>query len=381
MLSHKLRTPLTPVLALASSLAERTDLPSGLREEMETIRRNTALEATLIDDLLDVTRISRGKLQLNLHDLNLNDLLRNAVEVCRPDIEAKQIIVDLELGAARAFVQGDAARLQQVFWNLIKNGVKFTPAGGRVTVRSSDQGEDEIRVEVIDTGIGIDAEVLPRIFDAFEQGATSITRQFGGLGLGLAISKALVEAHHGRISVGSEGPGTGACFSVELRSVVPEATHSAQPINGAGTAVGSLRILLVEDHADSAKVMQRLLRKAGHVVETAPSVTAGLRAFESAVAPFDLLISDLGLPDGSGLDLMRELAGRPNPVRAIALSGFGTEDDVQRSLAAGFAAHLTKPVPMATLRRVIAQVATGPAPETTSSAAEAGAEPVAAPAE
>jgi two-component system CheB/CheR fusion protein len=376
MLSHELRTPLTPVLALASSLAERTDLPAGLREDLEMIRRNTALEATLIDDLLDVTRISRGKLQLNVHDLNLNDLLRNAVEVCRPDTDAKQITVDLELGATRAFVQGDAARLQQVFWNLIKNAVKFTPAGGRVAVRSSDLGEDEIRVDVIDTGIGIDAEVLPRIFDAFEQGASSITRQFGGLGLGLAISKALVEAHHGRISVTSDGPGTGACFSVELRTVEPEAVHSAQPTDGAGTAVGSLRILLVEDHADSAKVMQRLLRKAGHVVETAPSVNAGLRAFESAALPFDLLISDLGLPDGSGLDLMRELARRPSRVRAIALSGFGTEDDVQRSLAAGFAAHLTKPVPMATLRRVIAQVARGPMPEGASTTPEAVAAPV-----
>ena len=360
MLSHELRTPLTPVLALASSLAERSDLPPGLHEDLEMIRRNTALEATLIDDLLDVTRISRGKLQLNLHDLDLNDLLGNAVEICLPDTEGKQITVDLELNATRRFVQGDAARLQQVFWNLIKNAVKFTPAGGRVCVRSADLTESEIRVEVIDTGIGIDPELLPRIFDAFEQGASSITRQFGGLGLGLAISKALVEAHQGRITAHSGGPGTGATFGVELRTVVPARTQSDRPHDGADAVEHRLHILLVEDHADSAKVMQRLLRKAGHDVETAPSVAAALRTFEAAETPFDLLISDLGLPDGSGHDLMRELARRPNPIRAIALSGFGTEEDVQRSLAAGFAAHLTKPVPMATLRQMITQVAGAP---------------------
>jgi CheY-like chemotaxis protein len=231
-----------------------------------------------------------------------------------------------------------------------------------VTVRSTDLGDDEIRVEVVDTGIGIDAELLPRIFDAFEQGASSITRQFGGLGLGLAISKALVEAHQGRITAHSDGPGTGSTFGVEMRTVVPASTQALSPRDGAAAIEHRLRILLVEDHADSAKVMQRLLRKAGHDVETAPSVAAALRAFEGAAAPFDLLVSDLGLPDGSGHDLMRELARRPNPVRAIALSGFGTEEDVQRSLAAGFAAHLTKPVPMATLRQMIAQVAASPEP-------------------
>jgi two-component system CheB/CheR fusion protein len=339
MLSHELRTPLTPVLALASSLAERRDLPPPLREDLETIRRNTALEATLIDDLLDVTRISRGKLQLNLQDLDVNDLLRNAVEICRPDTEGKQITVELELTAARHFVQGDAARLQQVFWNLIKNAVKFTPAGGTVCVRSYDLGEDELRVEVIDSGIGIDADVLPRIFDAFEQGATSITRQFGGLGLGLAISKALVEAHHGRISADSDGPGTGARFGVELRTVAPAVSDAAEPSDGAEPVERGLHILRVVDHTGSARVMQRLLRKSGHDVETAPSVALAMRAIDSAAEPFDMLVSDLGLPDGSGLDIMHELTRRGCPPRAIALSGFGTEEDVHRSLAAGFAAH------------------------------------------
>ncbi|HEY7118234.1 MAG TPA: ATP-binding protein [Tepidisphaeraceae bacterium] len=359
MLSHELRTPLTPVLALASSLAERADLPATLREDLEMIRRNTALEATLIDDLLDLTRISRGKLQLNLQEVDAHELLRNAVEICRPDGEGKEIAIELELSATRRFVRADAARLQQVFWNLIKNAVKFTPAGGRVRVRTADHADGKgIHVEVADTGIGIEPELLPRIFDAFEQGASSITRQFGGLGLGLAISKALVDAHGGRIAVQSDGPGKGATFVVEMETAAAQPSSAGDAGAGGGDAARaqSLRILLVEDHADSAKVMRRLLRAAGHQVETACTVASAREALviNGGGRLYDLVISDLGLPDGNGLELMGDV--KRYGCRAIALSGYGTEEDVQRSMAAGFAAHLTKPVPMSTLRQAIARV-------------------------
>jgi two-component system, chemotaxis family, CheB/CheR fusion protein len=362
MLSHELRTPLTPVLALASSLEDRTDLPAGVHEDIETIRRNVVLEATLIDDLLDITRIARGKLQFNLEEVDAHESLYNAVEICRPDAQASQVTLELHVNAGRHFVRVDAARLQQVFWNLIKNAIKFTPAGGTVGVESADAGSDLLRVEVRDTGIGITPDLLPRIFDAFEQGDPSVTRQFGGLGLGLAISKALVEGHGGTISVQSEGEGRGACFTVELHTIAPAAKGSAAPDVASAAVATSLNILVVEDHADTARVMQKLLSACGHQVATATSLTAAMRWLEMG-EPLDLVISDLGLPDGSGLDLMREVC-RLRQAKGIALSGFGTEEDVQRSIAAGFAAHLTKPVPMSALHEAIARVTAAAKPAT-----------------
>jgi signal transduction histidine kinase len=355
MLSHELRTPLTPVMALVSSLCDREGLPEDLREDVETIRRNVVIEATLIDDLLDLTRIDRGKLRLHPQDVDVHELLRAVAQICRPDGQVKQVTVDLELTSARSYVRGDPARLKQVFWNLLKNAIKFSPQGGRVVVRTADR-EGRILVEVIDHGIGITPTLLPRLFDAFEQGEPSITRQFGGLGLGLAISKSLVDAHHGRLTAASDGPGKGATFGVELETVspaLPAASTGLDPRVATGVT-RSLRILLVEDHADTAAVTQKLLRAAGHRVETAASVAAALRMVGET--PVDLVISDVGLPDGTGHELLTEIR-RTRPVKAIALSGYGSEEDVQRSLAAGFEAHLTKPVPMSVLRRVIANVA------------------------
>jgi PAS domain S-box-containing protein len=360
-LSHELRTPLTPVLALASALTERGDVPAEVRDDAETIRRNVTLEARLIDDLLDITRISTGKLQLYPRDVDCLELIRQAADICAADGAQKGVAVELDLAAAtRHHVHADPERLQQVFWNLIKNAIKFTPAGGRVTVRArntdSAAGADRLRVEVADTGIGIDPALLPRIFDAFEQGAKSITQQFGGLGLGLAISEALVQQHGGTIAADSAGPGKGATFAVELRTVHPVAGRGAEPGAGGLAPARTLDILVVEDHTDSARVMARLLRQAGHRVETADTVAAARVALDARRV--DLLISDLGLPDGSGHDLMAD-ASRRHGVKGIALSGYGTEEDVQRSLTAGFTAHLTKPVSMATLRRAIVEVAAG----------------------
>src|SRR5688572_5028376 len=363
MLSHELRTPLAPVLALASSLQDRSDLSEDVRDQVETIRRNVELEARLIDDLLDLTRISRGKLNLSKSQVDAHDLLRNAIDICREDAAHKGIEVIAELSARRHFVRGDAARLQQVFWNLIKNAIKFTGGGGMIAIRTATTESDRIRVEVTDTGIGIAPEVLPRVFDAFEQGSHSITRKFGGLGLGLAISKTLVEAHNGRITAHSAGEGRGATFSVELDTVEILAPQEANGDSSDSGRPAALRILLVEDHADTAKVMQMLLRNAGHEVEIAASVESATKLLEEH--DHDLLITDIGLPDGTGHDLMKLAAARYK-LRGIALSGYGAESDIQQSSQAGFAAHLTKPVPMLTLTQAIERVARSKPSETDS---------------
>jgi len=352
-LSHELRTPLTPVLALASALRGRTDLPEDVIDDLETIRRNAELERTLIDDLLDLTRVAAGKLQLHRETVDAHDLLRHTADVVREDVRHKGVNLVLELSADRHHLHGDAARLQQVFWNLLKNAVKFTPTGGTVSVRTMVNAGEVFRVEVVDTGIGIAAGALPHIFEPYEQGAETITRTFGGLGLGLHISKALIDAHGGRISACSEGKGRGATFAVEM----PLTAVPSQPTGGEKpepAEVSGLHILLVEDHADTARVMQRLLNGAGHRVDVACTVAAALQWFETASA-LDLLISDIGLPDGSGLDLMREVAAKYG-VKGIALSGYGTEADVAECANAGLTAHLTKPVPMSALRRAIAEV-------------------------
>jgi PAS domain S-box-containing protein len=370
-LSHELRTPLTPVLVGVTAMLEDPDLPPPVRPVLEVTRRNVALEARLIDDLLDVTRIAQGKLRLEKTVVDAHGLIRQAVEICRDDAAAAGVRLDVGLEAGAHHVEGDPARVQQILWNLVKNAVKFTPAEGRVAVRSrnepgdgsGDGGRPRLVVEVSDTGIGVDPEVLPRIFNAFEQGDAAVTRQFGGLGLGLAISRSLAEAHGGRLSAASEGRGRGSTFTLELLTVpepaAPGSSDGEAPDGGASGKAGPLHILLAEDNADTLRVMARLLRLRGHRVATADGVEAALLA-EQAEGPFDLVISDIGLPDGSGLDLMRQLRGRaPRPAPGIALSGYGTEDDRRRSREAGFAAHLTKPVDFPTLEDAIRRVSQG----------------------
>lgn len=360
VLSHELRTPLTPVLVSVSAMLEDPETPQELRPFLEMTRRSIDMEARLIDDLLDVTRIAQGKLRLKRHVVDAHGLVQQAVAICRDEIGSQCLCLDLDLAAAAHHVEADPARLQQIFWNLLKNAVKFTPAGGTLKVRSWNQpgheGREKLFVEVRDSGIGIDPEILPKIFDAFEQGEASVTRQFGGLGLGLAVSRSLAEAHGGRLTAASEGRDRGAAFTLELSTVSAPAAESdgrPQPPPDTGSRA-TLRILLTEDNEESLRVMARLLRRRGYDVTTADSVASALA--EAERAPFDLLVSDIGLPDGSGLDLIRTLRAR-RPVPGIALSGFGMEDDLRRSLDAGFAAHLTKPIDFGTLETTIRQVA------------------------
>ena len=356
LLSHELRSPLAPVIAMVGELeAEVPDSPP-VKEALEVVRRNVELEARLIDDLLDVTRISKGKLQLSFETICIHQILQRAYEICREEIQAKNLEVEFQLRAARTHVEGDPARLQQVFWNLIKNSVKFTPEKGRITIETLNPASDKIEARIIDTGIGIEQEKIDKIFNAFEQGQAEITRRFGGLGLGLAISKALIDAQGGKIRVQSAGKDKGATFSVELNTVLT-------PIGGDGERQDQQvdreqepaisrhrRVLLVDDHHDTCIGMKRMLERHGYEITVAHSAEQAVEKIRSE--DFDLLISDIGLPDRSGYELMREVRLNKD-LPGIALSGFGSEQDINQAREAGFSEHLTKPINFERLEKTI----------------------------
>jgi PAS domain S-box-containing protein len=352
VLSHELRTPLTPALIMASLLESRKDLPADVHDDLAEIRRNIGLESRLIDDMLDLTRIINGKLRLEFQQADIHLLIRAAINICHKE-SAPRITLDLK--AARHHVHGDGARLQQVFWNLCNNALKFTDSTGSITVRTTDAPGNRVRIEVIDTGVGIDPQVLPRVFNAFEQGDMSMTRQFGGLGLGLAISRNLVDAHGGMITVSSAGKGRGATFGVELPTIPATAPADSNcRSRGIAHTGRRLNILLVEDHVPTLQALTMVLELKGHRVTGVSSV--GEATETAGRESFDLLISDLGLPDGSGLDLIRKV--KDSFVgRSIALSGYGREQDIRNSREAGFAAHVTKPVDVEHLEEVIRETA------------------------
>ena len=355
-LSHELRSPLTPVIAMVGELEAEVPDSAPVKEALEVVRRNVELEARLIDDLLDITRISKGKLQLTFEPISIHQILQRAYEICHDEIDAKNLDVNFELRADRTYVEGDPARLQQVFWNLIKNSVKFTPEKGRIRIETLNPVPDRIEVRVIDTGIGIEPETIGRIFNAFEQGQSDITRRFGGLGLGLTISKTLIDAHGGNIRVQSPGKNQGTTFTVELNTVespVERDGHGEErpPDRKPEPSVPShRRVLLVDDHHDTCLGMKRMLERRGYQITIAHSAEQAVEKVRAQ--EFDLLISDIGLPDRSGYELMREL--RLNkPLPGIALSGFGSEQDVIQAREAGFAEHLTKPINFERLEKTI----------------------------
>ena len=304
VLSHELRTPLTPVLATVTML-QRECRDDVLKDHLEVVRRNVELEARLIDDLLDVTRIARGKVELNKQSVELCTIIKRAVEVCLADLSVRKLEFGVDIGPdAPYIVEADPAGLQQVFWNLLKNAIKFTPVGGCVGIRCRRDGAGFVVTEVNDSGVGIEPDVLGKIFDAFEQAERSITRQFGGLGLGLTISKAMVEMHGGTIEAHSPGKHQGATFRVRLPLRV-EQPHAVAPEGSPHAAAtprpaGPLRILLVEDHGDTARIMKQMLTADGHEVETTAYLASALKL--AGERTFDVMLSDLGLPDGSGLE-------------------------------------------------------------------------------
>ncbi len=368
-LSHELRTPLTPVLMMARSLCEDERLPADAREDLRMMERNIALEARLIDDLLDLTRIAQGQLRLRAEPCDAHSLIGLAVEIVRDDAFAKAIAIERNFGAHLSGLVADPARFQQVIWNLLRNAVKFTPHGGRVSIRTRnrDTGENAnatLEIEIADTGIGIEEIALERIFLPFDQGHFTGEHRFGGVGLGLAIARAIVDLHGGKITALSAGRGQGSSFVVALPGAIsppggvadsgelfPEVVAPAKlPANEASPSDKRLRLLVVEDHEATLQVLIRLLTAAGHSVIGVKTVAQALAA--AAENTFDLVISDLGLPDGTGTELMKKLRDTYG-LRGIALSGYGMNDDIARSLAAGFIAHLTKPVDFIHLQRAL----------------------------
>ena len=351
MLSHELRTPLTPVLASALALESEPALPPRIHESLQMIRRNVELEARLIDDLLDLTRIDRGKVQLNFEVVDAHSLLQNALEICQPEIDRKHLTCSVNLSARKVHLRADPARLQQIFWNLINNAVKFTPSEGQIFISTSNDSQGHLHVGVADSGLGIEPESLPKIFDAFEQGGRT---QLGGLGLGLAISKALVESHNGTITAQSAGRNKGSRFTLVFPTCETAAAQIAPAVSPRKPERQGMRILLVEDHEDTNRSLTNLLRRRGYQVQSALNFQSALDL--SSKVQFDVLISDLALPDGSGIDLVQKLQST-RPVIGIALTGFGMEDDIRKGREAGFHHHLVKPIDLNRLDLLIQESA------------------------
>jgi len=354
ILSHELRTPLTPVFAVLAAMEEYSGLPEKIRSDLSVISRNLQLEAQLIDDLLDLTRISKGKISLRREITDVHSLIRSVCQLCHPEIDKQQIGFELHLEASRYHVFGDPSRLQQVLWNLLSNALKFSNVGGKIELRTSVAADAELHVRLSDDGCGIDPHLLERIFQPFEQGDISVSPRFGGLGLGLAISKFIVDAHQGAIWAESPGLGKGATFTMSLPLAATEQVQCPPPLGPKLPPVSRrVRILLVDDHMDTLDVMSRLLTRCGHEVVAASTYKKALSVGQRE--EFDLLISDLGLHDGSGYELMSALGGAKS-LKGIALSGYGMKEDVDRSLAAGFSAHLTKPCDLSVLNVTIQRV-------------------------
>lgn len=360
-LSHELRTPLNPVLLVASDAANNAQLPPQIRSDFEMIRRNVELEARLIDDLLDLTRISRGKLSLDSRVVDVHPILREAIAIVRPEAESKGIKLNPNLRADQPFILGDAVRLQQIFWNILKNAVKFTPVGGEINVETSVAIErGTIIAKVTDTGIGLTRDEINRIFNVFTQGDHAHaggSHRFGGLGLGLAISRSLIELHSGVIDAQSPGRGQGATFTVEIPRVQmktipiePPNLENARPTSGKN---GGLRILLVEDHDATRMTLQQLLVRRNYRVMLAASLAEARTIARQQT--FDLVISDIGLPDGSGNTLMTELKDAFG-LKGIALTGYGMDHDISAAQKAGFVAHLTKPIRIEELEKSLSDI-------------------------
>ncbi len=351
-LSHELRTPLNPVLMLASDSVEDIATPPHLKNIFATIRDNITLEARLIDDLLDITRIASGKLSLELKPVNLNDVAAAAAKIVFDNPMNRAVTLSVNLAADPSIVQGDATRLQQVVWNMLNNAVKYSSGpGSHVSLRSSNLPGDRILLRVTDSGIGIKKEDLPRIFSAFSQ----LEHGRGGLGLGLAISKQLVEQHKGTIRVASEGLGKGSTFEVELPlsaiSNVEVVNIPAFDSQAPFRAKGQIRVLLVEDHQSTRQTLTLLLSTRGFQVSAVGTAQEARAVYSNA--SFDLVISDIGLPDEDGVTLLGTLYAIRAGVPAIAMSGYGMDSDRERTAQAGFDAHLTKPVSMAALDAAI----------------------------
>ena len=347
MVSHELRTPLNAILGWTQLMTRARNDPAIISRGLEVVARNTRLQAQLISDLLDVSRIIAGKLQLDTRSVDLRAIVGQAIETIEEEARGKGVEIAQALDEGASLVSGDAARLQQIVWNLLSNAIKFTPAGGRVRVSLRFEGA-QAAIEVADTGAGIRADVLPHVFERFHQADASITRRFGGLGLGLSIVKHLVDLHGGTVQATSEGENRGATFVVTLPLVGDgiENEQRQDRFDGADVVgLNAIRLLVVEDEADTLEFLRRLLTTHGAIVLTAASAPEALALVRDQKP--DLLISDIGLPEIDGYDLIQRVRREAAPARdipAIALTAYARSEDRTRALRAGYQAHIAKPV-------------------------------------
>ena len=354
MLSHELRTPLTPVIAALDALESETSPSDIAKASLSMIRRNVELESQLIDDLLDLTRIAKDKLQLRFGSIDANEIVANVVEICRAEAQDRGLNLRVNLRAGAHHILADSAKFQQIIWNLVKNAIKFTGENGDIMISTTNPEPQTLVIIVKDTGIGIDPTIMNRIFDPFEQGERALQRRYGGLGLGLAISKSLTQAHGGTLTAQSEGRDLGSTFTLTMKTVSPPA-RVAKLAAPPAPETRPLKILLVDDHVDTCTALERLLVRRGHLVAAAHNVRSAMEA--AARSSFDLLISDIALPDGTGIELMSYLRAISR-IPGIAISGFGMNGDIEKSFEAGFAEHLVKPVKMESLEAAIDRVMT-----------------------
>jgi PAS domain S-box-containing protein len=351
MLGHELRNPLAPIRNAVHILNEKAGEDPVERRARVIIERQVAHMTRMIDDLLDVSRISRGKILLRLRRLDLADLARITAEDHRNELESGGLTLELNLPATPVWVDGDPTRLSQALGNLLHNARKFTDPGGRVTLGVEEEG-DQVKVVLCDTGIGMEPDMVERLFETFSQADRSLDRSRGGLGLGLALVRGLIEQHGGTVEAESDGPGCGSRFTLHLpRTQAPGPAAEAEP---APPLRGGRRILIIEDHADAAESLQLLLELSGHEVEIAPDGPSGLDAARR-FRP-DVVLCDVGLPNGmNGYDVARALRAEPGLRNCllVALTGYGQAEDQRLAHEAGFDQHLTKPVDLVVLERVL----------------------------
>ena len=361
VLSHELRTPLAAisstldVIELCDDMVgnvPQPDVPRRFSKSAVTlIRRNVQTLVRLINELLDLTHLTKGSVQLTLETVDAHDVIGFVLKNLEAEQRAKEIAIDLRLLAQHSHIFADATKVQQVLSNLIGNAVKFTARRGRVSLVTRNEGGTRLVVEVSDTGIGIQSEALARIFAPFEQGDPSIQSRFGGLGLGLSIARKLMDAQGGTLEVASEGLNCGAMFTARFLLQQPPSGGPIPAIASDAVIGAGLHVLLVEDHSDARRALCTLLGSQGYGVKAAASLQSALEL--GARQRFDVLIADVGLPDGNGLDLLEKLQEHSPELLGIAISGYGTSQDIQNSRNAGFAAHLTKPVRFPELRQTL----------------------------
>jgi signal transduction histidine kinase len=357
VVSHELRTPLNAISGWVS-LLKGGQLPAEkAKHALDTIERNARSQTQLIDDLLDVSRIISGKLHMQMELVNFEDLMRLAYDAVEPQAQAKGLRLSIDVAPGNYEVVGDAGRLQQVVWNILNNAVKFTPEGGNIALRLVS--DDRVRLSVSDTGRGIDAQLLPFIFDRFRQAESSVTRRHGGLGLGLAIVKHLAELHGGRVRAESAGEGRGATFSLELElasgvpsDVAREARAQPKP---SGSELSELRVLIVDDDEDCRDVLAHVLGLAGANVRLAASASAALDSLSQELP--DVMVSDIGMPDEDGFSLIKKVRARAveqgGKLPAVALTAYARREDRAAALRAGFNGHVSKPVEAAEIIAVV----------------------------